>query len=687
MPQQATLIKPGRPDSKRVVDLPNPEFNQGETLMTPALEAESARMSKSFGTLGPISNEAPLGRAGDDFLTKDSDSVKNFMGEYPGVSVDAAIGSVLNKNRNLAAGKTLADPTIKSGINGQSGGGAVGVSGGDFNLGGLNLGNLNFGSYGINGGDFPQYEAPDTSAYDATIKGAIGELGDYSGIDRGLETAKNAIYQKYADERAQAMRSMANQQAAESGDLAGVGFNPLSSGQKSLKSSADSMLTRHLQQLEIAKAAELAAVEDRYYGRKNDSLKSVLDNTKSERARLEEQASQDYTRRVNEITSKINNLNSIIGIVREQKNISNADKNAARGDITSLFDALGSKAFSGSESSDLRSLEEASGLPYGTIKQMQSYYKEQEMKAEQPEPVMPELRSVDGSVYQFTYNPETGQYEPKMLAGGGGLAGGGISGGYSYGGGSNLGGGSSGLKSGGSVSWRHNNPLNIKFGNFASGYGATQGQQATDGGAFASFPTVEAGLQAAKDLLRAPSYANLSLEQAMRRWSGNGYGADVAPHLAGKTTGQMSDAELQQLVEAMTQREGWTEGTAAGGQSGQGMSPQQVEDAIKKYPAGFKRYIDYVLTKTPTFKLTPDMLPGMYEQYSVMGWPYKGKGKQTEETGGEDAGPPEFTNTEIKKLEQAGIDPADRQKSLDYLYGKNTGEEDREILEWLNKQQ
>jgi len=114
---------------------------------------------------------------------------------------------------------------------------------------------------------------------------------------------------------------------------------------------------------------------------------------------------------------------------------------------------------------------------------------------------------------------------------------------------------------GGSASWRNNNPLNIKNGAFASKYGASQGSAATDGGNFAAFPSVETGMKAARDLLRASSYTTLPLEQAMRRWSGNGYGADVAPaNLRNKKTGQMTDAELNTLIEYMRKREGWKEG-------------------------------------------------------------------------------------------------------------------------------
>lgn len=161
----------------------------------------------------------------------------------------------------------------------------------------------------------------------------------------------------------------------------------------------------------------------------------------------------------------------------------------------------------------------------------------------------------------------------------------------------------------GSVSFRNNNPLNIKFGDFASKYGAVAGTQATDGGVFATFPTVEAGFQAAKDLLKSSSYANLPLEQAMRKWSGNGYGSDVAPSLANKTTSQMNDQELQTLISAMQQREGWTPGNQTQPQIQHSSIPLKIAEnittskdyttlqALEKFNSTLKSYRDFVKDK------------------------------------------------------------------------------------------
>lgn len=122
---------------------------------------------------------------------------------------------------------------------------------------------------------------------------------------------------------------------------------------------------------------------------------------------------------------------------------------------------------------------------------------------------------------------------------------------------------------GGSISWRTNNPGNIKWTGapWQIALGAVDsGIKATDGGSFARFPNIDAGTQAQKQLLSAPSYANLTLDAAMKRWSNNGYGADVAPSLNPneKMSSIMVDPnKADTLMAAMKKREGFTPGTGA----------------------------------------------------------------------------------------------------------------------------
>ena len=98
---------------------------------------------------------------------------------------------------------------------------------------------------------------------------------------------------------------------------------------------------------------------------------------------------------------------------------------------------------------------------------------------------------------------------------------------------------------------RNNNPLNIQHGSFTERFGATLDPISKR---WAKFPTPEDGFQAARELLLSDGY-NRPLEQAMRRWSGGSYGASISP--VNKTTREMSDSELDKLIQNMAKREGW----------------------------------------------------------------------------------------------------------------------------------
>lgn len=106
-----------------------------------------------------------------------------------------------------------------------------------------------------------------------------------------------------------------------------------------------------------------------------------------------------------------------------------------------------------------------------------------------------------------------------------------------------------------SIAVSHNNPGNIKMGKFAEKYGATPGRGATDGGLFARFPDVKTGLKAQRDLLKSGSYANLTVKDAMKRWSNSGYGADLFPEVADKPMYLLTESELIELQRRQIQRE------------------------------------------------------------------------------------------------------------------------------------
>ena len=69
------------------------------------------------------------------------------------------------------------------------------------------------------------------------------------------------------------------------------------------------------------------------------------------------------------------------------------------------------------------------------------------------------------------------------------------------------------------------------------------------------FPDVETGLKAQRDLLLSSGYTNLTVGEAMKRWSNNGYGADLYPEVANKPLYLLSDRELIELQKRQIQRE------------------------------------------------------------------------------------------------------------------------------------
>lgn len=108
----------------------------------------------------------------------------------------------------------------------------------------------------------------------------------------------------------------------------------------------------------------------------------------------------------------------------------------------------------------------------------------------------------------------------------------------------------------GTIAAQTNNPLNIKYSATSTAGGLDSGIAAQDGGTFASFSTPQDGLSAAVKLLKSSGYSGLTIDAAMRRWSNNGYGAEVSPGSnANQKMSSLSDSQLNQLVTDMATRE------------------------------------------------------------------------------------------------------------------------------------
>jgi len=114
---------------------------------------------------------------------------------------------------------------------------------------------------------------------------------------------------------------------------------------------------------------------------------------------------------------------------------------------------------------------------------------------------------------------------------------------------------------GGSRSWRNNNPGNIEFGPYAKSMGATSSD-----GRFAIFPSYESGRKAQEHLLfESKSYKNLTLGQAIGRWapaSENNVPAYIKA-MGADPNASMSSFSTEQrtkLLDAMQKQEGWKVG-------------------------------------------------------------------------------------------------------------------------------
>jgi len=103
-----------------------------------------------------------------------------------------------------------------------------------------------------------------------------------------------------------------------------------------------------------------------------------------------------------------------------------------------------------------------------------------------------------------------------------------------------------------SVAVRHNNPGNLKYAPWQQKYGAVPGDPSTDGGRFAKFPDTTSGLNAMQALLKSPTYKNLPVKDAIKKWTGgSGYNISLGD-IANKKVGELAPDEFGKLKNTIT---------------------------------------------------------------------------------------------------------------------------------------
>jgi len=119
---------------------------------------------------------------------------------------------------------------------------------------------------------------------------------------------------------------------------------------------------------------------------------------------------------------------------------------------------------------------------------------------------------------------------------------------------------------------RNNNPGNIKLSATTAKYDGVVGVEANpaaDGGNFLVFDSPESGLKAMQQLLFGSNvYQSLTLDQAMRKWSGGAYGAEVAPNIDKHIqVGDIPEEVRDGLIQKIAKREGFNPGAARSAKS------------------------------------------------------------------------------------------------------------------------
>jgi hypothetical protein len=127
-------------------------------------------------------------------------------------------------------------------------------------------------------------------------------------------------------------------------------------------------------------------------------------------------------------------------------------------------------------------------------------------------------------------------------------------------------------RSGGTISWRCNNPGNVMYGSFAKSHGALGSAKAGDTEPVAIMPTLDHGIKMQMDLWRRPMYNNLTIDAGCQQWATGvkkqGYGSKYARDLANAAgasldtkVASLSDDQLKSMVKAQMRWEGFKAGT------------------------------------------------------------------------------------------------------------------------------
>jgi len=162
---------------------------------------------------------------------------------------------------------------------------------------------------------------------------------------------------------------------------------------------------------------------------------------------------------------------------------------------------------------------------------------------------------------------------------------------------------------------RNMNPGNIKYGTFAKKYGAKK-----DKDGFAIFPSKEVGEKAMRDLFTGENYKNMSVSEAIKKWTGgHPYRYDLGP-LTDKKVAELGPDELDIVMSTMQKGEGTRYGIGPRPLPG---TPKNTPIPEISNPGPFTPYTIPEMSVTPEIPQTKPVNPeAPYDRLNV---PNRGK--------------------------------------------------------------
>ena len=256
----------------------------------------------------------------------------------------------------------------------------------------------------------------DTTADDTGIDSEMESLAnDQYNLDNVEATYKSnldSIQARYDQERQQAQTAAENRLGERMSELASLGGNPSSSAGASLENEKQLLLQKFMSDISMRESQEKSAAMADYSNQRNAAIAGKMGYLQNKKEGISKAEQTKYDRSQDSLTNAISILNATLNAAQTKQSLSQTDKNNTIKSFETLFNNFGSSAFDGATPADMRSFEKALGLSSGTLKSAIAKFKEAELKSKE---VKPELREVDGSLYQLSWDDASQTYVPVIL--------------------------------------------------------------------------------------------------------------------------------------------------------------------------------------------------------------------------------------------------------------------------------